>query len=177
MNDPFWRTAEVPSFTLSSPDLSPGEPLPQWARSGIAGAGGEDRSPALEWSGAPAAARSFIVTMFDPDAPTLGAGWWHWAVAGLPAGTSSLPQNAGDPEAGLLPAGALQLRGDAGVARYLGAAPPSGHGAHRYFFVVSALDVEGLDGLTPDSTPTHLAFLAYPHTIARAVLQVTSETP
>ena len=101
-NDPLWKLPEVPHFELTSPDFADGDRLPPWARSGIAGAGGDDRSPALAWSGAPDATKSFALTMYDPDAPT-GSGWWHWAVHGIPAATTSLPADAGDPTKGLLP--------------------------------------------------------------------------
>jgi len=67
-NDPNWNLPEVPSFTLTSPDFSDGDVLPEWARGGDAG--GEDRSPALEWSGAPEGTQSFVLTVYDPDAPT-----------------------------------------------------------------------------------------------------------
>ena len=102
VNDPLWRLPDVPSFTLSSPDFRDGDCLPLWARSGIAGAGGEDRSPTLHWENAPSGTRSFALTLYDPDAPT-GSGWWHWAVYNLPADIESLPADAGDPDAGLLP--------------------------------------------------------------------------
>ena len=42
-DDPHWRHPEVSSFRLTSPDFGEGDTLPQWARSGIAGANGEDR--------------------------------------------------------------------------------------------------------------------------------------
>ena len=174
-NDPYWRLPDVPTFTLESPDFDSGGALPQWARSGIAGAGGEDRSPTLHWEGAPSGTRSFVLTMFDPDAPT-GSGWWHWAVYNIPATISSLQQDAGNPDAGLLPAGAVTLPNELRLARFQVAAPPSGHGEHRYFFTLSALDVERLD-LEPDSTPGMLGFALHTHIVARATLIGTSETP
>ncbi|MDF1478945.1 YbhB/YbcL family Raf kinase inhibitor-like protein [Leifsonia sp. H3M29-4] len=173
-NDPNWRLPEVPAFSLTSPDFAEGETLPQWARSGIAGAGGEDRSPTLHWDGAPSGTRSFALTMYDPDAPT-GSGWWHWAVYNLPAKLSSLPQGAGDPEAGLLPPGAVTLPNEVRLERYLGAAPPAGHGEHRYVFTLSALDVERLE-LAPDATPAALGFAMRDHVVARAQLTGVSET-
>jgi Raf kinase inhibitor-like YbhB/YbcL family protein len=174
-NHPNWRLPEVPSFTLTSPDFEEGETLPQWARSGIAGAGGEDRSPTLHWEGAPSGTRSFALTCYDPDAPT-GSGWWHWAVYNIPAKVTALPQNAGDPDADLLPPGAITLPNEIRLERYLGAAPPSGHGEHRYVFTVSALDIERLD-IPAGSTPAILGFQIVDHVVARAQLTGLSETP
>lgn len=174
-NHPNWRLPDVATFRLESPDFEEGHTLPQWARSGIAGAGGEDRSPTLHWEGAPSGTRSFALTMFDPDAPT-GSGWWHWAVCNIPAKITSLPQNAGDPDAGLLPPGSLTLPNELRLARYLGAAPPTGHGEHRYFFTLSALDVERLD-IAADATPGLLGFMLRDHIVARAQLTGVSETP
>lgn len=174
-NHPNWRLPEVPKFALTSPDFEEGETLPLWARSGIAGAGGEDRSPTLHWDGAPSGTRSFALTCFDPDAPT-GSGWWHWAVYNIPAKVTSLPQDAGNPDAGLLPSGAITLPNELRLERYLGAAPPSGHGEHRYVFTVSALDVERLD-IPEGSTPAILGFHIASHIVARAQLTGVSETP
>jgi Raf kinase inhibitor-like YbhB/YbcL family protein len=165
-NDPNWRLPDVPPFRLTSPDFKEGDTLPVWARSG--GIGGEDRSPTLHWDGAPSGTRSFAITMYDPDAPT-GSGWWHWAVCNIPAKLESLPQDAGDPESGLLPAGALTLPNESREARYLGAWPPTGHGEHRYVFTLSALDVERLE-LPEGATPAMLGFVMREHVVARAQL-------
>ncbi len=174
-NDPNWNLPVVPSFELTSTDVAEGGVLPSSARSGIFGAGGDDRSPALSWSGAPEGTRSFALTCYDPDAPT-GSGFWHWAVFGLPADVTSLPANAGDPDAGLLPEGAITLPNEARLERFLGAAPPAGHGPHRYVFTVSALDVAELE-IEPGSTPAVLGFTFREHIIGRAQLTATSETP
>ena len=173
--DPNWRLPDVPSFSLVSPDFSAGDSLPRWARSGIAGAGGEDRSPTLHWEGAPSGTRSYALTVYDPDAPT-GSGWWHWAVYNIPSSISSLPADAGNPAAGLLPAGAITLPNEIRLERYLGAAPPPGNGEHRYFFTVTALDVERLD-IADGSTPAILGFTMREHVIARAQLVGVTETP
>jgi phosphatidylethanolamine-binding protein (PEBP) family uncharacterized protein len=46
-------------------------------RSGIFGAGGQDVSPDLTWSGFATQTRSFVVTMYDAAALT-PTGFWHW---------------------------------------------------------------------------------------------------
>ncbi len=164
---------EVPSFTVASSDIAEGQPLSLPQVSGVFGAGGEDVSPQLSWSGFPAETKSFAVTCFDPDAPT-GSGFWHWAVADIPVEVTELPTGAGAPGAHL-PTPAITLRGDAGAARYIGAAPPAGHGPHRYVFTVHAVDVETL-GIDAEATPALLGFNLFSHTLARAVIIATYET-
>ena len=171
--DPYEHLPQVPGFTVTSNDVSDGGVLPMPHVSGIMGAGGDDRSPQLSWSGFPEGTKSFAVTVFDPDAPT-ASGFWHWAVANIPASVTELPPGAGDKDGPKLPEGALQLRNDAGFAGYVGAAPPAGHGPHRYFIVVHAVDTEALD-VTADTTPAVLGFNLFFHTLARATLVATYE--
>ena len=97
----------------------------------------------MSWSGAPAGAKSFALTLFDPDAP--GGGFWHWAIFNIPADVSSLPKGAGDPQSGAAPKGATQSRSDFGAPGYGGPCPPKGGKPHRYQFTVYAVDVEKLD--------------------------------
>lgn len=169
--NPYDFLPELPGFTLTSTDITDGEPLKKAQVSGIMGAGGEDVSPQLSWSGFPEETRSFAVTVFDPDAPT-ASGFWHWAVANLPATVSELPAGVGD--GSLLPGNALTLCNDAGMRRFVGAAPPAGHGYHRYFVAVHALSVEKLD-LAEDASPAYLGFNVFMTAIARAVIHGTYE--
>ncbi|WP_144793426.1 YbhB/YbcL family Raf kinase inhibitor-like protein [Microbacterium paludicola] len=170
--DPYAELAALRDFApleLTSPDFAPGAPLPLFAWS--SDRGGEDRSPALQWSQPPAGTKSIAISCFDPDAPT-GSGFWHWAVFDLPATTRALPSGIGD--AGALPGVAKVLPNEARSERFIGAAPPAGTGVHRYFFVVDALDVETLD-LAPDSTPAVLGFNRHFHCLARGVLMGTAD--
>ncbi|HVB51142.1 MAG TPA: YbhB/YbcL family Raf kinase inhibitor-like protein [Acidimicrobiales bacterium] len=166
--NPYDELPKVPSFTLTSSDVADGETLKMAQVSGLMGAGGSDTSPQLSWSGFPEGTESFAVTVYDPVAPTV-SGFWHWAVADIPASVTSLPSGAGDEAGGGLPAGAMQLANDASMKRYVGAAPPAGHGPHYYFFVVHALDVPSL-ALPESATPAYLGFNLFQHTLARAII-------
>lgn len=127
---------------LISQDFTDGDKLPYRHVYNGMGYGGDNISPHLAWDEVPAGTKSFVVTCFDPDAPT-GSGWWHWIVANLPASARQLAQGAGS---GIdwLPDGAIQTRTDFGKAGYGGAAPPRGE-THRYIFTVHALNVESIE--------------------------------
>ena len=173
VNSPFFNLPELPTFEITSTDIENGAALPAPQASGIMGVpGGEDKSPQLSWSGFPAETKAFAVTCYDPDAPT-GSGFWHWTVTDLDASVTSLPTDAGNPEADLLPAGAVTLPNDAGQPRFVGAAPPEGHGPHRYYFIVTALS-EPL-GIDASSTPAFAGFNMYFKGIGRAWLECTYE--
>lgn len=115
------------------------------------------------------------MTVIDPDAPT-PSGFWHWGLVDLPADTTALPTRAGDPAAEL-PGEAFQLRNDAGLVGYLGAAPAAGTGLHHYYTAVHALDVESVRelGVGEDSTLALLHFVIRGHVLARAVMAPTGE--
>ena len=147
------------TFTLTSNDITDGGVLPD----AQVKAGG-DTSPHLKWSGAPEGTKSYAVTCYDPDAPT-GSGFWHWTVANIPADVTEIP--AGGP----VPTGAVEGRTDYGPAGFGGAAPPPGHGPHRYIFTVFAVDTERLD-VTPDNSGAVFGFNLHFHTLARA--QITA---
>lgn len=171
--DPLATLPDRPSFPVVVDDVYAGV-LQAPHFSGILGIpGGEDRSPAISWHGAPAETQSFAVTIYDADAPT-GAGFWHWAVYDLPGSTSTLAAGAGVPASTLLPAGAKQLPNDARAPRYIGAAPAPGDGPHRYFILVHALSIPTLP-IPDDATPTFLTFAAADAVLARGVAVVTAE--
>lgn len=160
--DPYALLPAVPSFELTSEDVAEGRELDAEQT-----AAGGSVSPQLSWSGFPEQTQSFLVSCFDPDAPT-PAGFWHWSVLDLPAGTTSLDRGQGDSDL-MLSGAAYHVRNDGGSYDYTGAAPPAGDRTHRYVFAVHALDVDSLE-LDPEDSPTKVAFTALFHTIARATL-------
>jgi Raf kinase inhibitor-like YbhB/YbcL family protein len=168
MPNPYDALPKVPDFTLTSTDVADGTPLPSAQMSGAMGVtGGEDVSPQLSWSGFPEDTKSFALTIYDPDAPT-ASGFWHWAVANIPVGVTSLASGAE------LPAGAVALKNDAGQPGFTGAAPPPGHGTHHYYVVVHAVDVEQLE-VDGSASPAYLGFNLFSHTLARATIVPTAE--
>ncbi|MFC7406885.1 YbhB/YbcL family Raf kinase inhibitor-like protein [Georgenia alba] len=163
--DPYEKLPTVPSFALTSTDITDGAPLPVAHTQD-----GANTSPQLSWSGFPEETKGFVVTCFDPDAPT-PSGFWHWTVVDLSADVTSLAQGEGESDL-MLPGAAFHLRNDGGTHAYVGSAPPEGDRPHRYYFAVHALDTETLE-LGEDDSPTKCAFMTLFHTVARATLVAT----
>lgn len=132
------------------------------------GCAGGNKSPNLRWEGAPEGTKSFAVTCYDPDAPT-GSGFWHWLVVNIPAGTTELALDAGNADAGLLPAGSLQTRTDFGKPGYGGPCPPPGDHPHRYVFTVFAVGQEKLP-VGPDTSAAVVGFNLNFNTLAKATI-------
>lgn len=131
------------------------------------GCAGGNKSPHLEWSGAPAETKSFAVTCFDPDAPT-GSGFWHWVVVNIPRNESELKVGAGN-NASILPPGALQTRTDFGIAGYGGPCPPAGDHPHRYLFTVFAVGAECLP-VSGDTSGAVVGYQLHFNTLAKATI-------
>ncbi len=163
--DPYDLLPEVPSFTVTSEDVTDGQPL----KDDQVNAGG-DSSPQLSWSDVPEGTKSFTVTCFDPDAPT-PSGFWHWVLVDLPADVTSLDAGAGA-EGASLPGNAFMCRNDGGTKAYMGAAPPSGDQVHRYFFVVHAVTQEHL-GVDDSVSNAVLSFNLVFNTAGRAIITGT----
>jgi Raf kinase inhibitor-like YbhB/YbcL family protein len=162
--DPYDLLPEVPAFTVTSTDVTDGQPLDELhAHPSL---GGKNLSPQLSWSDFPDETRSFVVTCFDPDAPT-GSGFWHWVVVNLPASVTELPRGVDE-----LPGEAFHVRNDYGDRNFGGSAPPPGDHVHRYVFAVHAIDVDKLE-VGPDATPAYVGFNLTFHTLARAVIRPT----
>src|SRR5674476_627624 len=156
--NPYDLLPEVPEFTVTSEDLDDGAPLKN-AQVGEFG----DSSPQLSWSGAPEGTKSFVVTCFDPDAPT-PSGFWHWLLVDITADVTTLEAGAGT--ADKAPKGAFHVVNDFGDKKYDGAAPPAGDRDHRYLFAVHALDTDDL-GLDDTASAAATTFRMGFHTLAR----------
>ncbi len=102
---------------------------------------GEDVSPALAWTDVPEGTESFALICHDPDAPLIKPGTYgfvHWVLYGIPGEARELPEGAAE---------FVHGANDFGNQAYGGPMPPEGHGTHRYFFWLFALDA------TPDLEP------------------------
>jgi Raf kinase inhibitor-like YbhB/YbcL family protein len=139
--------AQAAGFTLTSPDIKPNATIAKKFEFNGFGCSGENKSPALKWSGAPKDAKSFAVTVYDPDAPS-GSGWWHWSVINIPANVTELPADAG---------------------AVGGVCPPQGDKPHRYVFTVYALKTDKLDVPADATAALALAgFMINANSIAKA---------
>ncbi len=161
--NPYDLLPPVPSFTVTSEDIADGQPL----KSDQVAAQG-NTSPQVSWSDYPEETKSFVVTLFDPDAPT-PSGFWHWVLVDLPADVTSLDTGAAAKD---LPGNAFHVRNDGGEKGFMGAAPPEGDQVHRYFLAVHAVSEESL-GVDPDASPAVVSFNLAFKTLARAVIHGT----
>lgn len=158
--------ATAAAFTLESPDLPPGKPIPDAYVFNSFGCKGSNISPALIWKNAPKETKSFALTVYDPDAPT-GSGWWHWLVINIPADAKELVQGAGDVANAKAPAGSLQTRTDYGKPGWGGPCPPAGDKPHHYIFTLHALKTDKLD-LPQDAPAAMVGYNINGNTIAKA---------
>ena len=115
------------AFTATTPAFADGQPVPQQFT-----CDGTDALPPISVSDPPDGTRSFAVIMDDPDAPKRT--FTHWLAYDIPADGDALRATAGK-----------TLKNDFGRQGYGGPCPPPGHGAHRYYFTVYAVDVPALD--------------------------------
>jgi len=160
---------DTASFSISSPDFRDGGVVTNQQMYNQGRCHGYNRSPALTWHHAPPGTQRFAITLHDPDAP--GRGWWHWAVANIPASVHSLPENAAHSGA-LAALGAVQARNDLDDDGYSGPCAPAGT-VHRYVLTVYALKTADLH--VEDDRPA--AFFEHEITgnaLAKASITVTN---
>lgn len=165
----FALAGKTHAFRLQSADIAPNRPIAlKHAFNGF-GCTGDNISPALSWTKAPAGTKSFAVMVHDPDAPTGGAGFWHWVLLNIPASINHLVQGAGSGKGDLLPVGATQIATDFGFAGWGGPCPPVADKAHRYHFTVYALKVEKLE-LPSTATASLAGFMVNANALGKATL-------
>lgn len=128
------------------------------------GCTGQNISPQLSWTGAPAGTQSFAITIYDKDAPT-GSGWWHWVVFNIPANITELKAGAGDATKGIAPKECIQSITDFGTTGYGGPCPPPG-APHEYLITVYALKTK-LD-LDKNASPAMVGFNLNANALAKA---------
>ncbi len=120
---------------------------------------GEDFSPAIAWENVPPTAKSLALIVDDPDAP---AGTWnHWLLWDVPAGTPKLAAGFQPGDAGVSGTNDFKRQG------YGGPCPPPGHGPHRYYFKLFALDMDSL-GLAAGAKRNELDEALQNHVLAEA---------
>jgi Raf kinase inhibitor-like YbhB/YbcL family protein len=131
--------AQAMTITLTSTAFKEGQPIP------VKHTGeGEDLSPPLAWTGVPAGTKELALICDDPDAPTPQP-WVHWVLYKVPPTVTSLGEGVPAKPKLDQPPGALQGKNSWPTGRtigYRGPLPPKGHGQHRYFFRVYALDIQ-----------------------------------
>ena len=98
---------------------------------------GDNISPALEWSHAPAKTRSFALIVVDK-AGRVGLGVSHGVIYGIPASVTSLPEGAlagPHPTVGVGGSNTLNMP-------YVGPCTPRNTAPHHYVFTLIATDLE-----------------------------------
>ena len=125
---------------------------------------GEDVSPQISWTGAPAKAQSFALICDDPDAPR-ATPWVHWVLYNIPANVTELAEGSNG--------GATAGMNDMRKPQYNGPMPPPGHGVHHYHFKVYTLDMKL--NLKPGLTKDELLVAMKGHIAAQGELVGTYE--
>lgn len=160
-------TSSPSAFALRSTAFHEGERLADSTVLDGLDCRGPNRSPALEWSGAPAGTRSFVVILDDYEARG-GDGFIHWAIYNVPATRMSLAEGAGSAEPDL-PGGGRHAYNDFLRRNYGGPCPPEGP-PHKYRFTVYALDLDSIDDAGTPMTWRKLRFIIRGHILGQASL-------
>jgi Raf kinase inhibitor-like YbhB/YbcL family protein len=133
----------------------------------------ENLSPPITWTDVEDA-ESYALIVEDPDAPREQP-FVHWMIWNIPAEAAGLPE--GVPPAQYIdpPHPITQGRNDNGDYGWFGPRPPAGHGVHRYYFQVFALDQ--LLEVGPDMPLVEFLNILKGHTIAKGEMMATYEAP
>jgi Raf kinase inhibitor-like YbhB/YbcL family protein len=166
-------SAAQAQMKVTSTEIAEGSVAKMEQVANVFGCKGDNVSPSLKWTGAPADTKSFAINLYDPDAPT-GSGFWHWIAFDIAASTTSLPKDAGDVKKKLMPEGTIQSRNDFGFVGYGGMCPPPGGKPHHYTLTVYALDEDKLQFAKDDQVSAAVVgFELHFHAKAKAPLHWT----
>jgi Raf kinase inhibitor-like YbhB/YbcL family protein len=155
-------------MTIRSEAFHHGQPIPK-KHTGE----GEDVSPALSWSNVPPTAKELALICDDPDAPTPEP-WVHWVIYKIPVSAQGLPEHVEPSERLNAPIkGALQGKNTWPTIGYRGPMPPPGHGRHRYYFKLYALNAPLTLGPGADKAKLEEAMSG--HIVAKAETMGTYE--
>ena len=164
------------TFKLSSSDIKPNTRIELKHVFKGFGCEGNNVSPALAWSGAPAGTKSFALLVHDANAPTGGAGWWHWVAYNIPADAKAIDQGAGTADGAKLPKGTLQTNTDFGAQGWGGPCPPQGNGTHNYIFTLHALKTDKLE-LPAGATASLAGYMINGNSLGKATLRGVYSRP
>jgi len=176
-------SAAFAQMKVTSDDVKNRGVSPKAMEANVFGCDGSNMSPSLTWTGAPEGTKSFAIILFDPDAPTGPPpdgrrGFWHWIAFNIPASTTSIPKNAGDVKAKLMPDGVIQSRNSYGFDGFGGMCPPKGEKPHHYILTVHAVDEDKLQFAKDDMiSPEVVGYETHFHSKATAAIHWTYGRP
>jgi Raf kinase inhibitor-like YbhB/YbcL family protein len=156
------------ALELESSDMKANAPIKDAHAFAGFGCTGDNKSPALSWKKAPEGTKSFALLVHDADAPTGGAGWWHWVMIDIPPAINSLSTGQKAPE------GAREIKTDFGSVGWGGPCPPEGHGVHHYSFSIHALSVDKLE-IPEGATASLVGYMVNGNTLEKATFVGTYE--
>jgi Raf kinase inhibitor-like YbhB/YbcL family protein len=165
-------TTSALAFEISSSSVSDGNWDKKFIADKAGGCDGQNVSIALTWKDPPDGTKSYMLTMYDPDALGGGVGWWHWQVWNIPASATGLAEGAGAKNGKGLPKGAVQGKGDLGRTGYLGPCPPTGSGVHHYVITLYAMKEAKLE-TEGSATPTMMMADAMRDSLGKATVTYT----
>ncbi len=132
--------SQAAPFTLSSTAFADGGMVPKkyagFHPSRQPPCGGENVSPPLSWSNAPAGTKSFAIVMQDPDGGR-GTGSNHWVAYEIPATRTGLAEG----EASVSPKDWVGGRNTIGTDHYFGPCGPAGDSFHHYVITLIATSI------------------------------------
>ena len=164
------------NFTITSPDFKEQGALKKTHEFNGFDGDGQNHSPALQWQGSPENAKSFALTVYDPDAPT-GSGFWHWVLYDIPANVTQLKQGAGSVDKAELPGIGIQAQNDFGAVGFGGPCPPKGALPHRYIFTLHALSTPSLGLPASGVTNAVVRFMIHQNSLATTTLTGLYQRP